>query len=379
MLASVIALCGAVFGHVRPAAAGPLGLTVPLTPMPLGSCPLFAGPSDPVYCSAAPPAAAMTATASAPAVLQVPPAAVVAVVPDITWNDIDPYAIVFPSTALPLPPLSSLSGSAPDDGDGLGLAISRSDDASSLLSAAYDLPIDGDLQVHSHSAVGEAPDTDNSASVQTYDASSGLSVVYAGMPGVTLAMEPDVAVNWSDVAAGQTRVGIGNRLSTSLARNLSLTLSAGYDSYFFADDPLQNYHALQQRIAMTWGAQDDWRFGLAASSRSEWTISEERRIITPGLFVTMPLTTEVSLTAHNDFGITRSNPYDTDSNAAREDYHNSFGLRAVWKPVLLARHALRVIADYALDYDTSLVGQAGLTEGVSPYATQARVALAMRF
>src|SRR3546814_5623665 len=79
--------------------------------------------------------------------------------------------------------------------------------------------------------------------------------------------------------AGQTRVGVGNRLSTKLAPNLSVTLSAGYDSFFFAEDPLQNYRALQQRIATTWGRQGGWQFGVSASSSSEWSIYEERRVI----------------------------------------------------------------------------------------------------
>src|SRR3546814_17378505 len=83
---------------------------------------------------------------------------------------------------------------------------------------------------------------------------------------------------------------------SQLAPNLSVTLSAGYDSFFFAEDPLQNYRALQQRIATTWGRQGGWQFGVSASSSSEWSIYEERRVISPGVFVTMPLSRDVSLT-----------------------------------------------------------------------------------
>src|SRR3546814_353113 len=139
-LAAATALCGAVLIGAAPAQAGPLDLAAPL----LGPCPLFPGPGDPVYCSAAlPPPAADT---PAPPVLQVPPAAVVEVVPDIAWRDIDPYAIVFPAGALPeLSPVSRLSG-IDAAGDGLGLTVSRSDDTSNLLSAAYDVPVRGDLQ-----------------------------------------------------------------------------------------------------------------------------------------------------------------------------------------------------------------------------------------
>src|SRR3546814_11663923 len=59
----------------------------------------------------------------------------------------------------------------------------------------------------------------------------------------------------------------------------TLFRSAGYDSFFFAEDPLQNYRALQQRIATTWGRQGGWQFGVSASSSSEWSIYEERRVI----------------------------------------------------------------------------------------------------
>src|SRR3546814_2467550 len=76
---------------------------------------------------------------------------------------------------------------------------------------------------------------------------------------------------------------------SQLAPNLSVTLSAGYDSFFFAEDPLQNYRALQQRIATTWGRQGGWQFGVSASSSSEWSIYEERRVISPGVFVTMQI------------------------------------------------------------------------------------------
>src|SRR3546814_15055267 len=69
----------------------------------------------------------------------------------------------------------------------------------------------------------------------------------------------------------------------------------------------------------------------SASSSIEWSMYEERRVISPGVFVTMPLSRDVSLTTRNDFGITRSNPYDSDT-AARDDYRNTFGLQAVWKP-----------------------------------------------
>lgn len=367
-LAGAAALCGAA----APAQAGPLDLSSPL----LGPCPLFPGPGDPVYCSAAlPPPAADNPV---PAILQVPPAAVVPVVPDLAWRDIDPYAIVFPAGTLPeLPPLSRLSGLNPA-GDGLGLTVSYSNDANSQLSAAYDVPVRGDLQLHSHSALSQAPDADNSADIQTYDASSGLSVTYAAIPGVTLAVEPDVSVNWSDAAASQTRVGIGNRLSTNLTPDLSVTLSAGYDSFFFADDPLQNYRALQQRIATTWGRQGGWQYGVSASSSSEWSIYEERRVISPGVFVTMPLASDVSLTTRNDFGITRSSAYDSDA-VVRADYRNTFGLQAVWKPALLASHGLRVTADYSLSYDTALAAESGLGNGVSLYDTAARLAVGMRF
>src|SRR3546814_12333406 len=64
----------------------------------------------------------------------------------------------------------------------------------------------------------------------------------------------------------------------------TLFRSAGYDSFFFAEDPLQNYRALQQRIATTWGRQGGWQFGVSASSSSEWSIYEERRVISPGVF-----------------------------------------------------------------------------------------------
>jgi hypothetical protein len=371
-----MAVAVALLVATPPALAGPVDLAAPL----LGPCPLFPGPGDPVYCSTAllSPAADKPETAT----LQVPPAAIVAVLPDLNWRDIDPYAIVFPAGSLPdMPPLAGTGGFG--DSGGLGLSVSHSDDDSRRLSAVYDLGARDGLKLQSHGALGEAPDPNNSAAVQTYDvqsydASSGLSVSYAAMPGVTLAVEPDMAVNWSDMAAGQTRLGVGNRLTTALADDLSLTLSAGYDSFFYAENPLQNYRALQQRIAVTWGKPSAWQYGLSASSRSEWSLTEERRIISPGLFVTMPLAGDVSLTARNDFGLTRSSPYDGDA-AAREDYRNTFGLQTVWQPAVLSRHALRVMADYALTYDTALAGQSGLGDGVSLYETLARLAVAMQF
>ena len=357
------------------AQAGPLSLSAPL----LDPCPLFPGTGDPVYCKVAlPPVEDAGALTAAPAPLQLPPSAMVASVPSLRWQDIDPYAIVFPVGALPeLPPLSRLSGLDPAD-EGIGFTVSRSDDDSSLLSAAYDLPVREGLQLQSHSALSEAPDTTNSIDAQTYDANSGLSVSYAAMPGVTLAVEPAVAVNWGDVAGSQTRVGIGNRLTTHLAQDLSVTLSAGYDSFFFAEDPLQNYRALQQRIAMTWGRQGAWQYGLSAASNSQWGIYQESRVISPGVFVTMPLSRDVSLTTRNDFGITRTRYYD-DSTASREDYRNSFGLQAVWKPSLMASHALRVMADYSVSYDTSLAADPALTDGVDLYETLVRLAVAMQF
>src|SRR3546814_16651123 len=78
----------------------------------------------------------------------------------------------------------------------------------------------------------------------------------------------------------------------------------------------------------TGGRQGGRQFGVSASSSSEWSIYEERRVISPGVFVTMPLSRDVSLTTRNDFGITRSNPYDSDT-AARDDYRNTFGLQEI--------------------------------------------------
>lgn len=366
-------LCTAVLIGATAAQAGPLDLSAPL----LDPCPLFPGAGDPAYCRVALPPVEEVAVA-VPAPLQLPPSAVVATMPSLRWQDIDPYAIVFPVGALPeLPPLSNLGGFG-QAGDGLGFTVSRSDAAGSLLSAAYDVPVREGLQLQSHSALSEAPDTTNSIDAQTYDANSGLSVTYAAMPGVTLAVEPAVAVNWGDAAGSQTRVGVGNRLTTHVAQDLSVMLSAGYDSFFFAEDPLQNYRALHQRIAMTWGRQGNWQFGLSAASNSQWDIYEERRVISPGVFVTMPLGRDVSLTTRNDFGVTHTRSYD-DSTAAREDYRNTVGLQAVWQPTLLSAHALRVMADYSLSYDTALAADSSLTDGVSLYETLVRVAVAMRF
>lgn len=369
-------MTGAVLAGAATAQAGPLDLSAPL----LDPCPLFPSAGDPAYCRAAlPPVETAEAATPASETLQLPPAAMVASVPSLTWQSVDPYAIVFPADALPeLPPLSSLSGLDSGGGNGLGFTVSQGTEQASRLSAAYDLPARGGLQLQSHSSIGEAPDASNSVDAQTYDANSGLNVTYAAMPGVTLAVEPDVAVNWADAGGSQTRVGIGNRLTTAVAQDLSLTLSAGYDSFFFAEDPLQNYRALQQRIAMTWGRQGDWRFGLSAASNSQWNIYQESRVISPGVFVTMPLSRDVSLTTRNDFGITRTRPYD-DSSAVREDYRNSFGLQAVWQPSIMASHALRVMADYSFSYDTALAADSGLTDGVDLYETLVRLAVAMRF
>src|SRR3546814_2424934 len=92
----------------------------------------------------------------------------------------------------------------------------------------------------------------------------------------------------------------------------------------------------------------------------------------------MPLSRDVSLTTRNDFGITRSNPYDSDT-AARDDYRNTFCLQAVWKPAELASHGLRVMADYSFSYDTARAADSGVGNDVSLYDTAARLALALRF
>jgi len=371
VLPAMVMIC---LGGIQPARAGALELSA----LQLGACPLFPGVGDPAWCRSALQPADLPPGPPLP----LPPLATFLPDDDYALLDVDAFAAALPadslSTSMSLPVSLPPFGRPVPAGPGLGLTVSHSPDSGDdLLRAAYDVPVADGFRVSSHSALHQAADAGNSLDSLTNDASSGLSVVYA-TDRITFVVEPDVAVNWSDAVAGQTRLGVANRMATRLARDLSLSLSAGYDSFLYADDPLQNYRALQQRIAMTWGRDGGWQFGLSATSRSEWSLYEARRLISPGMAVTMPLTGDLSLTTRNDFGFTRRDPFDAGAQA-REDYRNSFGLEAAWSPALLASHAVRVMAGYTLSYDTSLAAGAGLANNVDLYETLARLAVAMRF
>ncbi|WP_341702876.1 hypothetical protein [Ferrovibrio sp.] len=352
-------------------------------PALLAPCPLFAGPADPAWCRTAlsAPAAAPLPDAyadflpfggdglldfGAMALLLEPEAAGHAAGAEpVAWLYGNPAA---PGAAGP-PLVGDLAGGRFSLMQSGAREHGGSNEAG-FLRAAYDVPFIENLSISTRSTVSEGVAGDAALS-RTSGANSGLSVIYAE-DGITFALEPAVATNWSDGAGGETRIGIDSSLSSGLGRDLLLTLASGYDAFIHAGDPLQNSRALRHRLALAWGRADGWRFGLSGRSRSEQSFYEERLVYGPGLFATLPLDETLDLTLRNDFSFTRSNTREMDG-PPQQDYRNSFGLQAGWSPPGLPVRAMRVVASYTLSYDTALA------EMPSLYETLARLALAMRF
>lgn len=370
----IAALLVALFGVIAPLSAQHL----PHVPARAKVCPLFLTLDDPAYCSLGISPSGLAAT-SRPAKFLADGSRLIAL----------DQAIL--DSASPTPLLTS-GPQQPFTYHPLGLTVIRSEAtawdnsgpvsvfrASNSMTASYDLPalekipLFSGLRVTTDSNMSKAAD-EFSAETKTNSATSRIGLTYEDR-GVTIAVNPDVAFNWGDAIADETRFGLTNLISAQLAPDLTLTLISGYDSFSYSGDPLRNYNAMRNRIAVSYRYPGGTRIGAFARIRNEQAYDEDRTLIGPGLSVTAPLGTTLDLTTTTELNLTeREMRGDTDVSVSEDGHLHSFGLRLDWRPLALASRAVTIMAAYTVNYDSTLRD----TDAES-VQNLARLGLAMKF
>lgn len=233
----------------------------------------------------------------------------------------------------------------------------------------YDLPIFDGLQLTNASALNQDEGSDD-AGMRSFDSRFGLA--YEDY-GVRFRVNPTAAINWGELAGSTSRrVGIDNQISTTLAQDLTLTLSSGYDAQFHPGNPSADNSTERHRIALARHFASGWRLGTSVQRRTEYGYQQEKDLNILGLMVGVPLGQDLALTASHEFGLTEKRDFSTDSALPIAGNRQSLDLQLHWTPAALASRAMTLMAGYSLSQEA--------TDGVAdPYLTQARINLAMKF
>lgn len=374
---------GVVLGFAGHAAAQPFPSTKPLpaieimpadsrgglrvAPAPrLEPCPLFLSLDDPAHChiGLTPSGVSEAAGLQNPAGLPV------------TLLALDEAMLGLTGDTPLLTPQLPIGDAAP--GPRLGLTVSgigqparNTAPQANAMQATYDVPVLNRLNVSSSSKVSQGPDL-LSAETRTNSAKSKFGLVYEDY-GVTVKIDPDISASWGDAVADQMQYGVTNQIVTSLASDLTLTLTSAYSAFSYPGEPLQNRSATRNRLALAYAYGDGYRLGLSAHSRNEQNHWEDRNLVGPGLSFTMPLSDRFSLTANSEFSIVQRDLQQVVAVTPPSTFQQSFGLQTKWEPSAFASHAMSIITGYTLSYDSAP------PVGLASYSTLARVALAMKF
>lgn len=237
------------------------------------------------------------------------------------------------------------------------------------ITADYDLPFFDGLQLTNASALSETGNGDDT-DMTSFNSRFGLAYEEYG---VRFRVNPAAAVNWGELAGSASRrVGIDNQISTTLARDLTLTLSSGYDAQFHPGNPSADNSTERHRIALARHFASGWRLGTSVQRRTEYGYQQEKDLNILGLMVGVPLGEDLALTASHEFGLTEKRDFSTDSALPITGNRQSLDLQLHWTPAALASRAMTLMAGYSLSQEA--------TDGVAdPYLTQARINLAMKF
>lgn len=237
------------------------------------------------------------------------------------------------------------------------------------ISADYDMPFFDGLHLTNTSALSESA-TGDDTDMASFDSRFGLAYEEYG---VRFKVNPTAALNWGELAGSATRrVGIDNQASTTLAQDLTLTLSSGYDAQFHPGNPNADNSTERHRIALARHFASGWRLGTSIQRRTEYSYQQEKDLNILGLMVGVPLDEDIVLTASHEFGLTEKRDFSTDRALPVAGSRQSLDLQLHWTPAALASRAMTLMAGYSLSQEA--------TEGVAdPYLTQARINLAMKF
>lgn len=237
------------------------------------------------------------------------------------------------------------------------------------INADYDLPVFDGLRLTNASALGQTDSEDDTAA-KSFDSRFGLA--YEDY-GIRFRMNPAAAINWGELAGSASRrVGIDNQISTTLAQDLTLTLSSGYDAQFHPGNPTADSSTERHRIALARHFASGWRLGSSVQRRIEYGYQQEKDLNILGLMVGVPLGQDLALTASQEFGLSEKRDFSTGSALPIAGNRQSLDLQLHWTPAALASRAMTLMAGYSLSQEA--------TDGVAdPYLTQARINLAMKF
>lgn len=361
----------------RPAIGGPIlaglalaGLTAawlaaawPAAAQVMPRCPVFASAADAGLCQVEAPPPAETAPGMAPLIHD----------PDLGLRLLNDRPILA-GNEISLLRRGRETAPETDYDDRLAIGMRQSDAAAlqpRAYDAAYELPFLDGLALSNTSGVsqqeGEAG-PDNPA--QAFDSRFGFTYRERG---VTLRVNPNAAANWGDLAgSGSRRIGVDNTVSAMIARDLTLTLSSGYDSLSHPGNPLADTTTGRNRIGIAQHFASGYRFGLSAQQRTELLAAEERNYHIFGLQVGLPLDDSLTFTASHDIGLGEKRGFGTTGALPFTGRQQNLDLQLHWTPALLASRAMTLMAGYGLSRD-DLAGDA------DPYLTRARLNLAMRF
>lgn len=237
------------------------------------------------------------------------------------------------------------------------------------INADYDLPIFDGLQFTNASDLSQT-DTEDDTAAKSFNSRFGLA--YEDY-GIRFRVNPAAAVNWGELAGSASRrVGIDNQISTTLAQDLTLTLSSGYDAQFHPGNPTADNSSERHRVALARHFASGWRLGTSAQRRTEYGYRQEKDLNILGLMIGVPLGQNLALTANHEFGLSEKRDFSTGSALPVAGNRQSLDLQLHWTPAALASRAMTLMAGYSLSQEA--------TDGVAdPYLTQARLNLAMKF
>lgn len=329
-------------------------------------CPVFVSAGDPAYCQANPGLMASAET-----------------LPEIVPLSYDPERGLRLVSRRPLFGPGEISllgrdyGPAPANPYGTReekISVYR-DEAAALqpgsMNSSYDLPIFDGVALSNSSAVSQGPAAPgDDITAKSFNSKFGLAYEEYGL---TFRVNPDAAINWGSLAgSGNRRVGIDNQISAMLARDLTLTLSSGYDTTAYLGDPNADMDTERHSIAIAQHFQSGYKLGISAQRRNEIGVQQERDLNILGLMVGVPLGESLNLTANHEFGLTQKYDLQASNAVPLAGTQQMLDLQLHWTPALLASRAMTIMAGYMV----SRQDESGVAD---PYLSQARLNLAMRF
>ncbi|MEL3891353.1 hypothetical protein V6B08_13835 [Ferrovibrio sp. MS7] len=232
----------------------------------------------------------------------------------------------------------------------------------------YDLPLLDGLTLTGTDALSRSIDAES----ETNTLKGKFGLAYEEY-GVKFKVNPDAALIWSDLAgSGARRLGVDNQASALLSQNLTLTLSAGYDSLFDAADPAASISRDRHRVSLAQHFASGYKFGLSAQRQNEYRAAERRDINSFGLQIGVPLSDSLNFTASHEFALGQKRDLTTRNALPIAGQQQSLDMQMHWTPLALDRRAMTLMAAYS-------ISQEAWGGYADPALAQARLNLAMRF